>query len=376
MKLDLLKLGVRGRGRLVVALAGSLLLSACGQGCGAAPVGNSARRQAAKTPKVWDQSDPTVLVDGGTTYLYGSSNNMNLPVRKVTTFGGSLSASQTDWARNARNAMPKRPAWINPGDPDIWAPSVIKIGSKYWVYFGGHRKGATDRGNDQCIGRASASSPMGPFSPESSPIYCGLPKESGSNSWGRGALDPEVVRGEDNKLYMLVAMSRTKDNIGALKLHSNGKVVGGVNARPTTLVSQSANWHDGVDDKKMTSKAFLENASMVYEPKSKTYLLFYSAGEWYSARYNTGFARCSTPVGPCSADLAGPMLVSSSSRTGPGGLTAFKDSNGTLRAAYSTWAKGHESPRNNPDGKYSRHLTWATIKVSGTSAQTQSVSLG
>ena len=272
--------------------------------------------------------------------------------------------------------MATRPAWINPSDAGIWAPSVIKIGSRYWAYFAGHRKGATDRPNDQCIGRASATSPLGPFSPESSPIYCGLAKEKGSNPWGRGALDPEVIRGADNKLYLLVALSRTQDNIGALKLSSAGTVVGGVNARPTTLVSQSAPWHDGVDDKVMTSKAFLENPSMVYEPKTKTYLLFYSAGEWNSARYNTGYARCSSPVGPCSPDLAGPMLVGSSTRTGPGGLTAFRDASGTLRAGYATWAKGHEDSRNNPDGRYSRHLSWATIKVSGSSPQTQAVSLG
>lgn len=360
------------RGRCWAAAGAALwLLAACG------PVpGNPARRQPAAPPRVWDQSDPAVLVAGTATYLYGSSNNKKLPVRKVTTFQGSLSASQSDWAANARDAMPTRPAWINPGNAGIWAPSVIKIGSRYWAYFAGHRAGATDRSNDQCIGRASATSPMGPFSPESSPIYCGLTKERGSNSWGRGALDPEVIRGSDNKLYLLVALSRTKANIGALKLNTAGTVVGGTNAKPTTLVSQSAPWHDGVDDKTMTSKAFLENPSMVYEPKSRTYLLFYSAGEWYSARYNTGFARCSSPVGPCSPDLAGPMLISSSTRTGPGGLTAFRDASGTLRAGYATWQKGYESPRSNPGGRYSRHLSWATIKVSGSSPQTQAVSLG
>ena len=325
---------------------------------------------------MWDQSDPAVLVVGRATYLYGSTNNKKLPVRRVSTYQGSLSASRSDWAANARDAMPTRPAWINPNNNHIWAPSVIRIGSRYWAYFAGHRKGATnDAANDQCIGRASATSPLGPFSPEASPIYCGLPRESGSNPWGRGALDPEVVRGADNKLYLLVALSRTQANIGALKLSSAGAVIGGVNATPTTLVSQSAPWHDGVDDNRMTSEAFLENPSMVYEPKSKTYLLFYSAGQWKTARYNTGFARCSSPVGPCSADLAGPMLVGSSTRSGPGGLTAFRDASGVLRAGYSTWAKGHENPGNNPDGRYSRQLSWATIKVTGSSPQTQAISL-
>ena len=55
-------------------------------------------------------------------------------------------------------------------------------------------------------------------------MYCGLPAEGAvggqppSNRWGRGALDPEVIRAKDGRLFLLVALGRTKDNIGVVPL--------------------------------------------------------------------------------------------------------------------------------------------------------------
>ena len=347
------------------------------------PLGRPALRQTPAPPRVWDASDPDVLVaSDGATYLYGSSNNMRLPVRRITTTTGSLAASRTAWAANPRNAMPTLPAWVNRssvgGKNQIWAPSAIELGGRYWVYFAAHRRGATDALNDQCIGRASATSPLGPFTPESTPIYCGLRAEPGSNPWGRGALDPEVLRGENGKLYLLVALSRTRSNIGVVALASNGRPAGGLNASPAILAAQSAPWHDGVDDGTLTSRAFLENPSMVYDPASRTYLLFYSAGEWYSRRYNTGFARCATPIGPCTVDRRGPTLRGDTSRSGPGGLTAYVDRAGVLRVAYSTWRYGFEAETNppNPDGTYSRHVSFERILLGGSNPGTQSVAFG
>ncbi|MEZ5179479.1 MAG: family 43 glycosylhydrolase [Acidimicrobiales bacterium] len=232
---------------------------------------------------------------------------------------------------------------------------------------------ATDRANDQCIGRAVATAPAGPYTAEASPVYCGLPAERGSNPWGRGALDPEVFRAPDGALYLLVAVSRTRDNIGVLRLTADGKVVGGINAQPTTLVSQRFGWHDGVDDAKLGA-TFLENPSMAYERATRSYLLFYSAGDWRTSRYLTGFARCATPTGPCTVDGRGPFLKAGSGRSGVGGLTAFRDPAGVLRVAYASWQAGSESAPSG-DGSLSRHTTLARVVVSGTNPDTQTVAL-
>ncbi len=344
--------------RPVVALAAAVGLAAC-----LPSLGRPVLRQAAVAPQVWDDSDPAVLVAGGRTYLFGSTNNVLLPVREITSYAGTVAASRQAWADHPTSAMRDRPAWAAP-DSQLWAPSVVRIGASYWLYFAARRAGASDPLNDQCIGRARALAPMGSYVPESDPLYCGLPAEAGSNPWGRGALDPEVVVGQDGSLTMLVALSRTRANIGAVALDERGRPVGGVNAAPATLVSQRFPWHDGVDDATLRA-TFLENPSMVFEPRTGTYLLFYSAGDWWSSRYVTGFGRCRTPAGPCVLEERGPFLVGGSGRSGPGGLTAYVGADGALRAAYASWTAGRENIPD-PTGANSRQVSFARIAVTPT----------
>lgn len=339
------------------------------------PLGLPGVRQRAVAPQVWDNSDPAVLVEAGRTYLFGSTNNMRVPVREITSFSATLRTSQTDWY-NPRNAMAGRPAWVNPLRDQIWAPSVKKVGSLFVMWFAARRTGATDTNNDQCIGRAVSSSPMGLYVPDRAPIYCGLTPERGSNPWGRGALDPEAFRSATGSWYLLVSLSRTQRNIGVVRLDSAGRVVGGVNAAPTILAGQAYEWHDGSIDGRMTPDAFLENPSMVFDSQTRTYLLFYSAGQWYTNRYVTGFARCASPTGPCTLDARGPFLVAGNGRSGVGGLTVFRDPAGPLRVAYASWTAGHEA-QSGSVGEYSRQTSWARLVLGpGTSAAGQTVRLG
>ncbi len=356
-------------GLLVVGLAVAAL-TACQPS-----LGRPALRQVPSGPRVFDGSDPDVLVTNGHTYLFGSTNNMKVPVREITTYANTIRQSQDGWAQSPHDAMPTRPAWVNPSRWEIWAPSLIKIGAKYELYFASHRTGAVDLPNDQCIGRAVSTKAMGPYTPEANPIYCGSAKrQAGANPWGNGALDPEVIRGADGKLYLFMALSRTADTIGAIRLDSAGRPVGGINTPPAILASVSLPFHDGSDDGRLDPGGFLENPSMIYEPQSKTYLLFYSAGHWFTDRYLTGFARCSTPVGPCALDRRGPFLKSGSSRTGPGGLTAYTGADGKPRVAYASWTRGHENTVG-VAGEYSRQVSWALLVVTGSDPAKQTIAL-
>ena len=359
---------------VIIFLAVLGLAAAC-----APPLGQPALRQVPNPQKVWDNSDPGVLVYAGQTYLFGSTNNRRVPVRLVTDYAAGVDVTKAQWTGSPVDAMPEVPAWVDPTESHIWAPSVARIGTRFVMYFAGKNKAATtDEVNDQCIGRSFAAAPMGPYTPEANPIYCGYPKEGpapglpSSNSFGRGALDPEVFRAPDGKLYLLMALSRTKDNIGVVPLRSDGTVVGGRNATPTILASQSLPWHDGKDDA-VRSGGFLENPSMIYEPHTKTYLLFYSAGAWNTTYYNTGFARCSSPMGECKLDTRGPFLKSGNGRSGPGGLTAYVSATGQYRVAYASWEEGHEAPVFNPFGMYSRQTHWAVLKVTVTSDPSKQV---
>ena len=345
-------------------------------------LGKPAVRQMPNPPRIFDNSDPAVLVYGGHTYLFGSTNNRKVPVREITDYTASLSSSQTQWAQQPRDAMPTRPAWVDSAESQIWAPSVARIGSQFVLYFAGHHAGATtDERNDLCIGRAVSTNPMGPYTPEAWPVYCGLPAEGAvmgqpaSNRFGRGALDPEVFRAPDGKLYLLVALSRTKSNIASVPLKSDGRP-SGLNAPASVLASQSMPWHDGHDDG-VLSGGFLENPSMLFDAKTDTFLLFFSAGQWSTTYYNTSFARCGSPTGDCVQDTRGPFLKSGNGRGGPGGLTAYISNAGVPRVAYASWETGHESPSSNPAGIYSRQTHWAVLRLGDTSDPAlQTVSLG
>ena len=366
------------RVKVTAALAGvmALLLVA------ATPLGHPALRLKASPSTVWDDSDPTVLVEGTHTYLFGSSNNRKVPVRQITSFSSSLATSQAYWAAHSADAMPTRPAWVNPAKWQIWAPSVVKIGTQFLMYFASHNAAATtDKNNDQCIGRAVSSSPMGPYRPSAAPLYCGLPAEGAvgglpaSNRFGRGALDPDVFLAHDGHLYLIVALSRTNASIGEVPLSAGGLPTGGLNTKANTLAGVSLPWQDGTDNTTLTPGSFLENPSMIYEPQTKTYLLFYSGGRWATAAYLTGFARCAHAYGPCTLERGGPFLMSGNGRTGVGGLTAFVSSAGALRVAYSSWTAGHEG-QSGSVGQYSRQVTWGLLSLSaGSDPATQTVTL-
>jgi hypothetical protein len=321
-------------------------------------VGRVALAQTPAPPGLWDMADPDVLVVGGRTFVFGSTNNMKVPVQELVRYDEPLSENAERWHRSPVDAMPTRPAWVDPGEWEIWAPSAATVGGRHLLYFASMRDGATDEWNDQCIGRAVADRPEGPYLPDPEPLYCGLPPYGSSNGWGRGALDPEVVTAPDGKQYLLVALSLTNANIGAMRLDHRGDIA----SKVYFLLRHQYDWHDGAADGRV-DPSFLENPTMAFDRHTSTWLLFHSSGGWQGARYHTGFARCATPLGPCRPDPRGPFLVSGNGRTGPGGLDVFTDPAGVLRVAYATWTEGFEN-QVGPHGLYKRQASLARLLLS------------
>jgi hypothetical protein len=266
-------------------------------------------------PQLPHTADPSVLVDGGTTYVYSTRTFLRLPVRAIPNPDQAYTEAQLDGI--AREAMPSHVPWSS--DDEVWAPSVARIGNRYAAFFAARRIGAPDPANPQCIGRAWADSPMGPFVPEGFPVHCGKD--------GHGALDPEVVRATDGRLFLLAAFGGSNTNIWSIPLD----VAGNVSGVATALLARTQPWEDW----------FLENPSMIWD--GRNYVLSYSAGHWDSAAYVTGIARCASPSGPCSSSPVGPWLSSIADRTGPGGLTFFVGADGAARVAFHTYAAGTEA---------------------------------
>ncbi|HEY1733285.1 MAG TPA: family 43 glycosylhydrolase, partial [Acidimicrobiales bacterium] len=132
-----------------------------------------------------DAPDPFALADDGTDYLYtsqGDQTGNNLPVAD----GPSLTELGP-----LRDAMPDLPAWAVPGF--TWAPDVHRFGDRYVLYFTSIVAG-TDPA-DQCIGIASGSSPLGPFTAEAQPFVCQLDQH--------GSIDPRTFTDVDGTTYLI-----------------------------------------------------------------------------------------------------------------------------------------------------------------------------
>lgn len=299
---------------LFLAVAAVTLLSACGPELG--PV---ARLQSIPGPRLPETSDPSVTRAGNVYYVYGSNNHVRAPVMRTT----DLSRTYTLAQKNAllRNAMPTKPAWTARSE-QLWAPTVRRFGSTWVMYFSADRRSGFVGNNRQCLGRATASSPVGPFRPESGPAHCGI---SGTG----GVLDPEFFRDpRTGRWWLLAAFSNTENPIRALPLNAQGRIAGPA----TTILGRQHRWE----------YHFIENPAMIYDPSRGNFLLAYSAGRWWERNYRTGIARCAAPTGPCTSDPSGPWIASSNGRTGPGGLSFFTTPGGQPRAIFSTFRAGRE----------------------------------
>lgn len=276
-------------------------------------MGDVVRPASLGTPQLPNTADPSVLVDAGVTYVYATTTYLHVPVVALTDLDAVR--TQSDMYTLAKEAMPSTPTWA--ATAEVWAPTVAKLSDGYVMFFAAHRQSPPDPSNDQCVGRARSSSPLGPFVPEATPVTCG-------NDGIHDALDPSVFVGPDGAAHLLVAMSGSTTNIWTFPLDGNGNISG----PSAALETRDQPWE----------QVFLENPSMYYD--GSTYLLTYSNNNWMTADYSTGIARCATPTGPCTDRTDGPWLSTVGDRSGPGGLTFFTGADGAPRVAFESYATG------------------------------------
>ena len=214
-----------------------------------------------------DRADPFLLIDDGRAFVYATRTATHrLPVTYGVDSGEVVTV----------DALPHAAEWSN--DFFIWAPSVVRIGDRYVLYYT-TRHVETGR---QCISRAAGASPAGPFLDTSvRPLVC--QHDAG------GSIDPSVVRDPQGNLHLLYKNDgnccRLPVSLFSQPLRSDGMQLAG---DASVLVSADRWWDGGL----------IEGPSMVQLPNGK-YLLSYSANRFGSSDYATGFAICDTVSGPC-----------------------------------------------------------------------------
>lgn len=262
-----------------------------------------------------DFADPFVLLDGGGFLAFATgAHGEHVQVAR--------SSDMRAW-RPMRDALPTLPAWGEARDPLVWAPSVLRRPGGFVLYYTA-RDAAT---GFQCIGHAVSSRAEGPYVDASSrPFVC---QTHAASEPLCGSIDASPFVDEDGTAYLTwksdenSTACRGAPRIWAQRLSADGLELVG-ERKP--LLARDRPWEG----------ALVEGPSMLKH--DGRYLLFYSANDWQSASYAVGYARCASPLGPCTKMTTDAPLVSShGDALGPGGQEFFSDGTNTW-VAYHAWS--------------------------------------
>lgn len=267
-----------------------------------------------------DFADPFVLRDGDAYYAFGTgANGRHVQVAR--------SADLTGWVA-LPDALPALPAWAARADGFTWAPSVLRRGSSYVLYYT-----ARDASADmQCISRAVSTRPEGGYVDTSTrPFVCQV---SGESSFC-GSIDPSPFVDEAGDAFLFWKSDENSSRCrGASRLWGQRLTPDGldVTGPAVPLLTMDQPWE----------RPLIEGPSMV--ANERAFHLFYSANWYESPSYAVGYATCSTPLGPCKkVTVNGPLFQSLGATLGPGGQEFFDDASGAKWMAFHAWSAPHTS---------------------------------
>ncbi len=256
----------------------------------------------------FDFADPQVMPADGAYYAFGT----NGPAGTVQVLS---STDLSKWEVRG-SALRGLPAWARPGF--TWAPAAIKTGSTYTLFYTVRQLGS----EKQCITRATATAPAGPYEDTSTgPLICQLGEG--------GSIDPSPFYNETGTLH-LTWKSEGETIGGGAKLWSAPLAPDGSKLAffPVALLSVDREWEGRTIEGPSMAKA------------GDTWVLLYSGNRWDTGAYATGYATCAGPVGPCSKPEDNRVLRSDGEREGPGGAELFRTAGGQLKVAYAAWDAG------------------------------------
>ena len=313
--------------------------------CAPPPPLGTFNTQTPQQPKWPVVRDPFVVNDGFWYYVMGSSNpTMHVPTHQVPDLTNVYPVASS-WNSNLTDAMPSQPAWAI--DDVVTSPTVAKFGSTYVMFFTATRINAPDTNHPQCIGRAEADLPQGPYIPESNPYSCGL-------DGLHGASDPSIFIGPSGAalLYATFGGATVNDDPGiyVMLLRSDGD-----NARDGNGLA--GYWGFPILLPKFAFETFLGKPAVIYDSSTHTYLLTFSVGTPDTASRATAIARCSLPTGLCvhSVNLwlaSGGASGLLPNRLGVSDLSFFNTIEGVHKAVYASFA-GPTPPAGVEDPNYS-----------------------
>jgi beta-xylosidase len=289
--------------------------------------------------------DPFILPHNGQFLAYATNAEKGQANVQLATSSNLLDWTPLRQGDKLHDAMPTLPPWAQTGW--TWAPEVIRLGSKYLLYFTARER----RSGRQCTGVATSADPKGPFvSTATEPLVC--QRELG------GTIDATPFRDADGQLYFYYK--------------NDGNAIG----KPTQIFVRKMT-PDGLsllgpevallrNDQKWEAHV-IESPTMVRQGRS--YIMFFSANHfgWEPHQrlspYAMGYARCEGPMGPCKDAPNNPVLYSyndpkAGCLSGPGHQALFEAAGRQFIVFHAHGARGGCRNANKGRFMYIAPLLW------------------
>ena len=273
-----------------------------------------------------DFPDPGVVKAADGSYYAYATQTSGLRVQV------SHSTDLVTWTTPAE-AMPLKPAWASQSQ-NFWAPDVeLRENNTYVMYFSAQIDvdKRLDPTNGFCVGMATSTSPVGPFTDVGHPVVCG---PNATTIDPQGFDDPQT-----GTRYLLWGSGGAP--IQVQQLSATDRSVFAAGSSPSSLVVT----------RNVGYEPLVEGPWLTYRQDQGFYYLFYSGnnccGPVGGLHYAVMVARATSPTGPFTSLRAGdgtatPILAAGGSWLAPGHNSVVHTSNG------DDWMLYHAVDLNNP----------------------------
>lgn len=257
----------------------------------------------ASTPKLQSATgdtlllaDPTIFVDKGVYYLYGTGSKDGFLVYR--------SSDLKNWTgpvgkRNG-HALLKGDSY---GTMGFWAPQVFKQGKKYYMAYTA----------DEHIAIAESDSPLGPFTQKQMNCISGSGKQ----------IDPFIFKDTDGALYLYHVRLQQGNRLFVARLKADLSDI------DSSTVKECLHAELPWENTGHTNWPVSEGPTVLKH--NKLYYLFYSANDFRNIDYAVGYATSSSPFGPWKKAKDSPIISRKNTGiNGTGHGDFFTDTSGTL----------------------------------------------
>ncbi|KAH8664181.1 glycosyl hydrolase family 43 protein [Xylariales sp. PMI_506] len=268
------------------------------------------RKRAATAALPKDFPDPSIIQDvDGQWYAFATTGN------KKQVQVARASASSGPWTLLSNDLLPNGGAWTT--SKNTWAPDVrITDNGTYVLYYSGQVANSTAH---HCVGTATASTILGPYTPAAEPFNCDLTVG--------GSIDASGFQDADGTRYVTYKIDGNSIGHGG----SCGNTVAPIVPTPIMLQEVKADLVTKVGnpiqilDRTTADGPYVE-APAIFRESNGTYVLFFSSGCFTDPTYNVNYATAKSVKGPYTRSTT-PLIETDDAfgLTAPGGATPLVD---------------------------------------------------